>query len=100
MDGGMAELLSPEQIKQVMLSIGQKKLEAPIETAEKVVNSLTRPKIMGTSDTEEGVLIVRRDGYKKWGNGVIEDEKWRRGEGEKERENERKKRWEMSEKKK
>ena len=65
MDGGMAELLSPEQIKQVMLSIGQKKLEGPKETAEKVVNSLTRPKIMGTSDTEEGVLIVRRDGYKK-----------------------------------
>lgn len=65
MDGGMAELLSPEQIKQLMITIGQKKLEGPKEIAEKIVNSLTRPKIMGTSDTKEGVLVVRRDGYKK-----------------------------------
>ena len=64
MDGGMAELLSPEQIKQLMITIGQKKLEGPKEIAEKIVNSLTRPKIMGTSDTKEGVLVVRRDGYK------------------------------------
>lgn len=65
MDGGMAELLSPEQIKQLMITIGQKKLEGPKKIAEKIVNSLTRPKIMGTSDTKEGVLVVRRDGYKK-----------------------------------
>lgn len=64
MDGGMAGLLTKEQIKKVMTSIGQKNLDTPAETAEKVVNSLVRPKIIDTYDTAEGVLLVRRDGYK------------------------------------
>ncbi len=64
MDGGMAEILTKEQIKKVMMSIGQKKLYSPEVTAERVANSLIRPKIMNTYDTTEGVLLVRRDGYK------------------------------------
>ena len=64
MAGGMADLLSPEQIRKVMTSIGQKKLNTPAEIAEKVVNSLTRPKIIDTFDTVEGMLLVRRDGYR------------------------------------
>ncbi len=64
MDGGMAGLLTKEQIRKVMAAIGQKNLDSPSETAEKVVNSLIRPKIIDTYDTAEGVLLVRRDGYK------------------------------------
>lgn len=64
MDGGMAGLLTKEQIRKVMLAIGQKNLDSPSETAEKVVNSLIRPKIIDTYDTAEGILLVRRDGYK------------------------------------
>lgn len=69
MDGGMAGLLTKEQIKKVMMSIGQKKLYSPEITAEKVVNSLIRPKIMNTYDETEGILLVRRDGYKRQGMG-------------------------------
>jgi acetoacetyl-CoA reductase len=65
MDGGMAELLTKDQIRKVMMSIGQKRLYSPEVTAERVVNSLIRPKIMNTYDTTEGVLLVRRDGYKR-----------------------------------
>ena len=66
MDGGMAGLLTKDQIRKVMATIGQKDLDSPAETAEKVVNSLVRPKIINTYDTAEGMLLVRRDGY-KWG---------------------------------
>ena len=65
MDGGMAELLTKDQIRKVVMSIGQKRLYSPEVTAERVVNSLIRPKIMNTYDTTEGVLLVRRDGYKR-----------------------------------
>ncbi len=65
-DGGMTEVLNPEQINASMLAVGQEKLIPLKEIAGRMVKSLYIPKVAGVRSQYEGVLVVRKDGYTKY----------------------------------
>ena len=62
-NGVMTNKLDVKQIDAVMSAINQEKIENAPEVAERVVRSLYIPKVKNTSDSEEGLLAVRKDGF-------------------------------------
>lgn len=62
-NGGMTDKLNPKQIDAVMTSINQEQIENAEAIAEKIVRSLYIPKVINTTDIDEGVLVVRKDGF-------------------------------------
>jgi hypothetical protein len=62
-NGGMTSKLDPRQIDAVMTAINQEKIENAPNVAERVVRSLYIPKVKNTTDIEEGLLVVRKDGF-------------------------------------
>ena len=62
-NGGMTDKLNQKQIDSVMTAINQEKIDDAKTVAERIVRSLYIPKVINTRDKEEGVLIVRKDGF-------------------------------------
>ncbi|MDX2442291.1 MAG: SDR family NAD(P)-dependent oxidoreductase [Bacteroidales bacterium] len=62
-NGGMTDKLNPKQIDSVMTSVNQEKIDNANSVAERIVRSLYIPKVINTTDSDEGVLVVRKDGF-------------------------------------
>lgn len=63
-DSGMVNVLNKKQIATSMQSIGQEKLVPAGEIAERIAQSLYIAKVPQVHDLYEGILLVRRDGYR------------------------------------
>lgn len=63
LDKGMVDKLTPKQQITAMNSINQKQLIDTHNVAERIVKSLYLPKVLEVTNSREGELIVRRDGY-------------------------------------
>lgn len=64
LDKGMVDKLNGKQRAAAMESIGQPGPMDTAETADRIARSLYLPKVIGTRDSREGELLVRRDGYR------------------------------------
>ncbi len=62
-NGGMTGKLNQKQIDAVMTAINQEQIDDAKAVAERIVRSLYIPKVINTQDKEEGVLVVRKDGF-------------------------------------
>ena len=62
-NGGMTDKLNQKQIDSVMTSVNQEKIDNADSVAERIVRSLYIPKVINTNDSDEGVLVVRKDGF-------------------------------------
>ncbi len=62
-DGGMTKKLDEKQIDAVTTAINQETVDSPETVAERIVKSLYIPKVINTTNSYEGVLLVRKDGF-------------------------------------
>jgi 3-oxoacyl-[acyl-carrier-protein] synthase-3 len=63
LNGGMLRNINPNALYQFSSEIGQEKPLDISETAQNIVSSLYIPKVVGTHQTYENAMVVRRDGY-------------------------------------
>jgi 3-oxoacyl-[acyl-carrier-protein] synthase III/short-subunit dehydrogenase len=61
---GMMATLDVKQIAASMSAVNQKRILKAEEVAERVIKSLYQPKVFGLRNNYDGVLHVRRDGFK------------------------------------
>ncbi|MBI9068050.1 MAG: SDR family NAD(P)-dependent oxidoreductase [Salinivirgaceae bacterium] len=65
-DGGMTAVLNQAQINASMMAVGQDQLIPLNDIASRMVKSLYIPKVAKVRSHYDGVLVVRKDGYKKY----------------------------------
>jgi 3-oxoacyl-[acyl-carrier-protein] synthase-3 len=63
MEEGMLRNIDSKALYKFMLEIGQEEPLKIKETAQRIVGSLYIPKVVGTYNTYQNMMIVRRDGY-------------------------------------
>ncbi len=63
LDKGMSRNISTKIAFHFMMKNGQEKTVSTNATAKHIVSSLYIPKVLGTHNTYEGPMLVRRDGY-------------------------------------
>jgi NAD(P)-dependent dehydrogenase (short-subunit alcohol dehydrogenase family) len=63
-NGGMTAVLNQAQINASMYAVGQEELIPLTDIANRMVRSLYIPKVPNVRNSYEGVLVVRKDGYK------------------------------------
>lgn len=62
-NGGMLRQLNNKQIASALIELQQNEPLSIIQIANHIVKSLYLPKLIGVTDTYEGVLLTRRHGY-------------------------------------
>jgi len=63
LDKGMSQNIPTKTAFHFMMKNGQEKPVSTQATAARIVSSLYIPKVLGTHNTYEGPMLVRRDGY-------------------------------------